>query len=280
MRSRSSGPAGVAFGELDAGRQITHEFTKAVSLRVEPATTTPTPVSRKTIDKHGVVRSLVSHPICRVRSCSQGIRTTILRFGRAMCAVIDDALAVLVSALDPDAVPVFDTLELWKAFDRSSDAAAREDLVGAAGRGRVFVADCGVPVGGGADGEARREVRRRYAKSMLDTSEQVAKLPATAQALRSGELRDQRRGRSRPRLWWSRRRKRSCWTWRRRRRWRRSANECLKARAGKDREKAHKRIRRNGPRRSITDAEGALELRARDSRGWGGVPVGARPDRR
>jgi hypothetical protein len=66
----------------------------------------------------------LSHPICMVRAMVD-VRSPDLRSVRAAdVRVVDDALCVLVNALDPDAVPLFDSPDLWTAFDAIERRAA------------------------------------------------------------------------------------------------------------------------------------------------------------
>jgi len=176
---------------------------------------------------------------------------------------IDEFLAVLVNRLDPDAVPAGAAFELWSAFDaieRRAGAAktllARrvEDACAWKRAGFRSAAEQ-LAIAAGTSTSA--------AKNMLDASKQVKKLPKTAHALRKGRLSGAKAraiaaaAAIRP-----------------------EAEDallalpeatpmgevqkrCLEARAGDDRDAAHKRIHDERNLREFTDDEGAWNLHAR-----------------
>jgi hypothetical protein len=175
---------------------------------------------------------------------------------------IDEFLAVLVNRLDPDAVPSSDAYELWSAFDaveRRAGAAKtllarRVEDAGAWKRNGFRSAAEQLAVGAGTSVSA--------AKNMLETSKQVKKLPKTAKALRKGRLSGAKAraiaaaadvspgaedrllalDESTP--------------------FSEVAKQCLEARAGDDRDAAHKRIHEERTAREYTDAEGRWNFHA------------------
>jgi hypothetical protein len=101
---------------------------------------------------------------------------------------IDEFFAVLVGKIDPDAVPLCEVTDLWAALDTVERRAAATKLllarrVEAAGRwkrdGFRSAADQLAGISGTSVSAARGQ---------LETSKKVAKLPATARALRQGKL--------------------------------------------------------------------------------------------
>ena len=117
------------------------------------------------------------------------VRSPDLRSVRAAdVRVVDDALCVLVNALDPDAVPLFDSPDVWAAFDAIERRAASAKVLLA----RRVEESCTWQRAGfrsaaeqlaGLSGSSVSSTR-----TMLETSRQVEELPATAAALRSGSL--------------------------------------------------------------------------------------------
>jgi hypothetical protein len=102
--------------------------------------------------------------------------------------IAEHAVASLVEVLEPDAVPLADATELWRAYDGIERLAARAKTilaarVEAAGdwkrAGARSAAEHLAKLGGTTAGVARRS---------LETSRHVAELPAVSAALRGGAL--------------------------------------------------------------------------------------------
>ena len=101
---------------------------------------------------------------------------------------VEARLRGLLEVLDPDAVPVFDAPDLWSAFDRVERLAASAKALLARRvadactwrrAGFRSAADQLASWSGTSVGSAR---------SLIETSQRVAELPATAAALREGRL--------------------------------------------------------------------------------------------
>ena len=169
----------------------------------------------------------------------------------------------LLEVLDPDGVPVFDTPDLWAAFDRVERLAASAKTLLAR-----RVADACTWQRAGYRSAAEQlaclsGTSVGTARSLIETSRQVVDLPATAAALREGVLSSAKAEaiasaamvapdaeatllESAAKVPLGVLRK-----------------ECLRARAGTDRDAAHARIHRERYLREYTDAEGAWNATAR-----------------
>ncbi len=176
---------------------------------------------------------------------------------------IDEFLAVLVNRLDPDAVPIGEAMALWSAFDaveRRAGAAktllARrvEDAYAWKRNGFRSAAEQ-LAIAGGTSVSA--------AKNMLETSKQVKKLPNTARALRKGRLSGAKARAIAAAAAASPEAEDRLLDLDEDTPFSEVQKQCLKARAGDDRDAAHKRIHDERTLREYTDAEGAWNLHAR-----------------
>ena len=174
--------------------------------------------------------------------------------------MVDDALSVLVNVLDPDAVPLFDSPDLWSAFDAiERRASAAKTLLArrvadSCTWQRAGYRSAAEQLAGLSDSSVGSST------TMLETSRNVEDLPATAAVLRSGTLSrakaevvvsaaavapDARLLASAATTSYGQLRK-----------------ECLRAK-GKDVDAAHARIHRDRYARMHVDDEGAWNLHAR-----------------
>src|SRR5882672_8354790 len=101
---------------------------------------------------------------------------------------IECALSELVADFDPDAVALCDAQSMWEQFDRVERLAASAKIllarrVDEAGKWRREGFRCAAE-----QLAAKAGTSVSSAKSMLETSEQVAEQPKTARAMRRGEL--------------------------------------------------------------------------------------------
>jgi hypothetical protein len=128
----------------------------------------------------------LSHPLCIVRRMvtSTSTRRTFADDMRE----IDEFFAVLVSKIDPDAIPLCEVIDLYSALEVVKRRAESTMLllarkVDQAGRwrrdGHRSAAEQLAGIAGSSVSAAKRQ---------LEASKQVAKLPATAKALRNGKL--------------------------------------------------------------------------------------------
>jgi len=185
---------------------------------------------------------------------------------------IDEFLAVLVGQLDQDAVPACEAFGLWSAFD------AVERRAGAA---KTLLARRVEDAGGWKRDGFRSAAEQlaigsgtsvRAAKHMLETSQQVKKLPKTAHALRNGRLSGAKarviaaaaavQPDAEDRLLELPEQTPFAEV----------HKQCLEARAGDDRDAGHQRIHDERTAREYVDGEGAWNFHAR---GTGAYAFGA-----
>ncbi|HEX5097581.1 MAG TPA: DUF222 domain-containing protein [Acidimicrobiia bacterium] len=233
--------------------------------------------------------ALVSHrgddvpfaPSCRRTECGQNTGASgdvvvtpvcdnlFVRSAQALC----NELSELVGSLDPDAVPLCDVTKLWKTFDAIERyAAAGKTLLAR----RVDDAGAWKASGYKTAAEAMAATSGTSitaAKQAIETSRQVAELPATADAMRAGSLSPQKAEaiaaaasvvpeRERELLAGAGATLREV------------RDECLKAKVVADGDAMYKRIHEDRRVRDYTDAEGAWNLSAR------GTPDGGAEVRR
>ena len=174
-----------------------------------------------------------------------------------------EALRALVAELDPHAVPAFDAPEVWAAFDRLGrliDAAkvllARRVEDAAAWRAAGFrsAAEQLASVSGSSIVAAGR---------MLETSKRLVELPATVHAMRAGELSVAKAELIAGAAAVAPEAERELLDAAVVSPLAKVRDECLRARAGTNRDEAHERIRRERSAREFPDAEGAWNLAAR-----------------
>ncbi len=175
---------------------------------------------------------------------------------------IDEFLAVLVNRLDPDAVPIGEAFALWSAFDaveRRAGAAktllARrvEDACAWKRNGFRSAAEQ-LAIAGGTSVSA--------AKNMLETSKQVKKLPKTARALRKGRLSGAKARAIASAAAVKPEAEDALLNLDEDTPFSEVQKQCLEARAGDDRDAAHKRNHDERTLRDYTDAEGKWHLHA------------------
>jgi hypothetical protein len=174
----------------------------------------------------------------------------------------EQTLEMVLRDLDPDAVPLCEVPDIWKAANSIERLAATVKTLMAR---RVEEGDTWRKAGFKSAAEqmaAESGTSIGAAKTQLETSKRVRKLPKTANAMRKGKLSTEKvdaiasaanvdpdaedkllEGAEKKPLAELR-------------------QECLKAKA-KDRDKAHARIRRDRYAREYTDAEGAWNFHAR-----------------
>ena len=118
----------------------------------------------------------MSHPFCIVRCMLQAVRAN------------KQDLQVLVGDLDPDAIPLCETPDLWKEFvaiarlaESAATLLARRVEEGESWRGRGFRSAADQMAG--ESGTSISETKRQ-----LETSKRVKRLPRTASAMRKGKL--------------------------------------------------------------------------------------------
>src|ERR1700689_1535057 len=175
---------------------------------------------------------------------------------------IDEFFAVLVSKVDPDAVALCEVTDLYRALEvikgraestmlllaRKVDQAARWKRDGHRSAAEQLAGIAGTSVSA--------------AKRQLAASKQVAKLPATAQALRNGKLSAAKAEAIAAAAEVAPEAEQELLNGAEDAPLANVRDNCLKARA-KDRDAAHRRIRKNRYLREFTDAEGAWNLHAR-----------------
>jgi hypothetical protein len=172
-------------------------------------------------------------------------------------------LRALVAGLDPEFVAAFDAPELWAAFDRVERLAGAAKVLLAR---RVEEAGTWKRAGFRSAAEQLAAVSGTsvaVARRMLETSKQLVDLPATADAMRSGELSGAKAALIAAAAAVAPEAESELLGMAAGSPLAKVREECLRARAGKDGDEAHERIRRERRLREYPDAEGAWNLSAR-----------------
>jgi hypothetical protein len=183
---------------------------------------------------------------------------------------VGDGLQSLIADLDPDAIALPEAPELWQEFDRVERLAASAKTLLA----------CRVEESGSWRTSGHRSAEDKMAadsgssvsaaKKSLETSKRVRKLPKTAHAMRKGELSPAKAEAIASAATIAPEAEDSLLKGAEKAPLADLQERCMKAKA-KDRDEAHRRIRRDRYARVYKDAEGAWNLTAR-----GTVDDGAR----